>query len=172
MACDDYTFLMANRRYLYRGRILNLALEDEKYEIVEHKDAVCVMAEQDGKLLFVRQYRPAVASQTLEIPAGLIEEGEGALEAARRELAEETGLEGDLEYLTAFYVSPGFCDEKLYVFRATHLREAHGTPDDDEEITVEWLEPAGVLRDARDGKVQISASAMAGILWYLAYVAH
>lgn len=46
---------MANRRYLYRGRILNLALEDEKYEIVEHKHAICVMAEREGKLLFVRQ---------------------------------------------------------------------------------------------------------------------
>lgn len=81
---------MANRRYLYRGRILNLALEDEKYEIVEHKHAICVMAEREGKLLFVRQYRPAVASETLEIPAGLIEDGEEPAEAAQRELAEET----------------------------------------------------------------------------------
>ncbi|PZA07050.1 MULTISPECIES: NUDIX domain-containing protein [unclassified Meiothermus] len=162
---------MAKRRYLYRGRILNLALEDEKYEIVEHQHAVCVMAEREGKLLFVRQYRPAVASETLEIPAGLIEDGEEPAAAARRELAEETQLEGDLEYLTAFYVSPGFCDEKLHLFRATNLRHAHGTPDDDEHITVEWLEPRRVLQQAREGKVQISASAMAGILWYLAYVA-
>ncbi|RIH90377.1 ADP-ribose pyrophosphatase [Calidithermus terrae] len=163
---------MPQRRYLYHGRILNLAIEDEKFEIIEHKDAVCVVAEQGGKILFVRQYRPAVGSDTLEIPAGLIEDGEDPLEAARRELAEETQLTGDFSYLNSFYVSPGFCDEKLHVFRARDLRPASGTPDDDEDITVEWHDPREVLEGARAGRVQISASAMAGILFHLsAYAA-
>lgn len=157
---------MPERQYLYKGRIVNLALEGS-YEIVEHADAVAVLVEQGGKLLFVRQYRPAIGSETLEIPAGLIDPGETPEQAALRELAEEAQLTGELHYLTGFYLSPGFCDEKLHVFRATHLRAAYAKPDDDEAITVEWHHPRQVLRDAREGKVQISASALAGILFHL-----
>lgn len=157
---------MPERQYLYKGRILNLALEGP-YEIVEHAHAVAVLVEQGGQILFVRQYRPAIGSETLEIPAGLIDPGETPEAAAQRELAEEAQLAGDLEYLTGFYLSPGFCDEKLHVFRATNLRAAYAQPDDDEDITIEWHDPRQVLQAARDGKVQISASAMAGILFYL-----
>lgn len=157
---------MALRQYLYKGRILNLALEGS-FEIVEHADAVAVLVEQGGKLLFVRQYRPAIGSDTLEIPAGLIDPGETPEQAALRELAEEAQLTGELHYLTGFYLSPGFCDEKLHVFRATHLQAAYAPPDDDEDITIEWHDPRQVLQAARDGKVHISASALAGILFYL-----
>ncbi|GIW23897.1 NUDIX hydrolase [Meiothermus sp.] len=157
---------MPERRYLYRGRILNLALEGS-YEIVEHADAVAILAAQNGRVLFVRQYRPAIGQETLEIPAGLIDPGETPEAAAKRELAEEAQLTGDLEYLAGFYLSPGFCDEKLHVFRASNLRPAYATPDDDEHLTVEWHDPWQVLQQARDGQVQISASAMAGILFYL-----
>ncbi len=157
---------MPEREYLYKGRILNLALQGP-YEIVEHADAVAVLAQQEGKVLFVRQYRPAVGSQTLEIPAGLIDPGETPLAAAQRELAEEAQLAGDLELLVSFYLSPGFCDEKLYVFRATNLRSAYAQPDADEELSVEWHDPQEVLEAAREGRVEISASAMAGILFAL-----
>ncbi|MCX7782021.1 MAG: NUDIX hydrolase [Meiothermus sp.] len=157
---------MPERQYLYKGRILNLALEGP-YEIVEHAHAVAILVEQDGQILFVRQYRPAIGSETLEIPAGLIDPGETLEEAAKRELAEEAQLTGELEYLTGFYLSPGFCDEKLHVFRATNLQAAYAKPDDDEDITIEWHDPRQVLQEARDGKVQISASAMAGIMFYL-----
>jgi len=157
---------MPERQYLYKGRILNLALEGP-YEIVEHAHAVAILVERDGRILFVRQYRPAVGTATLEIPAGLIDPGETPEEAARRELAEEAQLAGDLELLTSFYLSPGFCDEKLHVFRATNLQAAFAVPDLDEDLTIEWHDPMQVLLDARDGKVEISASAMAGILFYL-----
>lgn len=158
---------MPERRYLYKGRILNLALEDEFYEIVEHANAVAVLTEREGKVLFVRQYRPAIKSQTLEIPAGLIDPGETPEQAAGRELAEEAQLTGDLEYLNAFYLSPGYCDEKLFIFRATNLAPAYAEPDEDEDITVEWLDPRAVLADSREGKIEISATALAGILFHL-----
>ena len=157
------------RQYLYRGKVLTLAKEGP-WEIIEHAEAVCVIAEREGKLLFVRQYRPAVKAETLEIPAGLVEPGEDLMEAAKRELAEETQLSGDMEYLVSFYPSPGYCDEKLHLFRATNLRSADGTPDEDEEIMVEWLEPRKVLRQASSGETQVAATTIAGILWYLAEV--
>jgi len=159
------------KRYIYKGRILNLLIQDERYEIIEHLDAVAVLAERDGKVLFVQQYRPAIKSHTLEIPAGLIDNGETPEEAAKRELAEETQFTGEMEYLTSFYLSPGYCDEKLHVFRATNLAPAYAEPDEDEEIMVHWLRPEEVLRDSREGRVEISASAMAGILFYLSHYA-
>jgi ADP-ribose pyrophosphatase len=158
---------MPERDYIYRGRVVRLALEGH-WEIIEHAEAVGVIAEQGGKLLFVRQYRPAIRAQTLEIPAGLVEPGEDLIETAKRELTEETQLSGDMEYLLSFYPSPGYCDEKLHLFRATNLHPAVGIPDQDEDIKVEWLEPAEVLRLARAGQVQVAATTVAGILWYMA----
>lgn len=155
---------MGDRRYLYRGRILNLALEDEHYEIVEHKNAVGIVLIQEGQVLLVRQYRVAIRCETLEIPAGLIEPGESPLEAARRELAEEAQLAADLEPITQAYLSPGFCDEQTYLFRAKNPRPAQGTPDDDEEISLEWRRPREFLASVRDGSVTTSATTLIGIL--------
>lgn len=158
-----------SRTYLYRGRILSLALEG-RYEIVEHKPAVAIVAVRDGRMLFVRQHRPAVGLAPLEIPAGLIEPGEDPLEAARRELAEETGLAGDLAPLFSYYVSPGFTDEKTHVFLASNLRETQATPDEDEEIEVVWLEPERALAMHQKGEVEFSATGLVGVLYYHAFL--
>ncbi len=157
------------RRYLYRGRILNLALEGH-YEIVEHKPAVAVIALREGRMLFVRQPRPAVGLAPLEIPAGLIEPGEDPLEAAKRELAEETGLTGELSFLFSYYVSPGFTDEKTYVFLAQDLRPAQAEPDEDEAIQVVWLEPEEALRLHQRGEAAFSATGLVGVLYYYAFL--
>ena len=160
---------MGSRRRIYQGRILNLTIEDEHYEIIEHKDAVSILAEENGQVLFVRQYRPAIGQETLELPAGLIEEGEDPAQAARRELAEEAQVTGEFSLLTQFYVSPGFCDELVYLFRASQLRPQSATPDDDEAITVVWANPLQVLNQARTGQIALSSATMAGLLWYLAF---
>ena len=154
------------RRYLYRGKILSLAIEDDHWEIVEHKDAVALLVSDPQRgVLFVEQYRPAIGRKTLEIPAGLIEEGETPEQTALRELAEEAQLTGDLKKLAEFYVSPGFTDEKTYLFRVTNPRPASGTPDDDEDLTIIWRQPTEVLAAARRGELAISASTLAGLLY-------
>jgi len=158
-----------SRTYLYRGRLLSQALEG-RYEIVEHKPAVAIVAVREGRMLFVRQHRPAVGLAPLEIPAGLIEPGEDPLEAARRELAEETGLAGDLAPLFSYYVSPGFTDEKTHVFLASNLRETQATPDEDEEIEVVWLEPERALEMHQKGEVEVSATGLVGVLYYHAFL--
>ncbi|ETN89293.1 NUDIX domain-containing protein [Thermus sp. NMX2.A1] len=158
-----------SRTYLYRGRILSLALEG-RYEIVEHKPAVAIVAVRDGRMLFVRQHRPAVGLAPLEIPAGLIEPGEDPLEAAHRELAEETGLAGDLTPLFSYYVSPGFTDEKTHVFLASNLRETQAVPDEEEEIEVVWLEPERALEMHQKGEVEFSATGLVGVLFYHAFL--
>lgn len=157
------------RTYLYRGRILNLALEG-RYEIVEHRPAVAIIALKEGRMLFVRQMRPAVGLAPLEIPAGLIEPGEDPLEAARRELAEETGLKGDLTYLFSYYVSPGFTDEKTHVFLAENLEEAQATLDEEEAIEVVWMPPEEALFRHRRGELEFSATGIVGVLYYHAFL--
>lgn len=159
------------RRYVYQGKILSLAIEDDRWEIVEHKDAVALLVQDPVRgVLFVRQYRPAVGAHTLELPAGLIEPGENPEQAALRELAEEAQLSGRLERLAEFYVSPGFTDEKTYLFRVRDPHPAQGRPDDDEHLEVFWRDPAQVLAEAREGRTHVSGSTLAGLLFALTTV--
>lgn len=85
----------------------------------------------------VRQHRQPAGKVLLEIPAGKIEPGEEPLVCARRELAEETGIQAlKWEELISFYPSPGFCDEIIYIFRATDLTAAVAPEGDfDENLT-------------------------------------
>jgi ADP-ribose pyrophosphatase len=149
------------RQTIYSGRVLNLHVEDDHWEIVEHKPAVAILAVVDQKMLLVKQWRAPLKQHTLEIPAGLIEPGEDVLTAAAREFAEECGLGGDLQLESSFYVSPGFCDELVHLIRATNLRPAIGTPDQDEDITLEYLEPRELLARAKAGTALVSAPAVA-----------
>lgn len=150
---------------IYEGRILKLEVQEGKWEIVRHASAVAILLQNErGEMLCVRQHRRAIDSYTLEAPAGLIDDGEEPAAAARRELQEEAGLDADMELLSRFYSSPGFCDEELYVFRATNPRESRLPMDDDEDIEVVWRQPTDVLRDLREGHIKGSASTIATAL--------
>ncbi len=129
--------------YLYRGRIVNvrqdrvLTAGGKKgfREIVEHPGAVAVLAiDEEERILLVRQYRRPAGEYLLEIPAGKIEPGEEPLQCAQRELPEETGMQaGHWKELTCFYPSPGFCDEKIYIYKAEALLPVKAETSDPEE---------------------------------------
>ncbi len=136
---------------IYQGKILTLKRLDQKWELVEHAEAVAILALRQGKILGVRQYRPAIGQISWEVPAGLIDEGESPEQAAQRELAEETQLKADLELITQFYTSPGFTNEKIYLYRATNLTETHGELDEDEELELVWLEPEQLWEGIKTG---------------------
>ena len=89
----------------------------------------------DGKILFVRQYRLGAGSEMLELPAGLINAGEDPDPAAERELQEETGYEGTLTPLGGFYASAGYCDEYLHIYLARGLKWNPLPQDDDEFLS-------------------------------------
>lgn len=153
-------------RTIYDGHIVKLELQDDKWEVVRHADAVTVLVLNGaGEMLLVRQSRRAVGAVTVEAPAGLIDAGETPEAAARRELQEEAGLDADMTLLTRFYSSPGFCDEQLFVFAASNLRESRLPMDEDEDIEVLWMKPQSVLDGLRDGSLVGSATTVTAALY-------
>ncbi|MDO5707766.1 MAG: NUDIX hydrolase [Andreesenia angusta] len=131
----------------YRGKILNLRIDEietkngkkSKREIIEHKDAVAILAiNEEEEIILVRQYRIAVDDAILELPAGLIEDGESEEAAARRELREETGYTANrMEKMHTFYSSAGFSNEKIHIFFASDLKSGEMDLDEGENIVVE-----------------------------------
>lgn len=125
-------FEKRGEREVHRGSLISVAVgtfvspDGDTFErdLVHHPGAVSVVpVTDDGHVVMVRQYRAALDADLLEIPAGKRDvEGEPPEATARRELAEEVGLEaGRLEVLARFYNSPGFCDEESFVFLARDL---------------------------------------------------
>ena len=126
-------FRKLGERGLYRGSLIGVARatfagpEGEfDRDVVHHPGAVSVVPLlDDGRVVLVRQYRAAIDADLLEIPAGKRDVADEPPETtAHRELAEEVGLRaGRLELLAEFYNSPGFCDERSFVFLGRDLTE-------------------------------------------------
>jgi len=128
-------------------------------EIIEHGASTAIVAiDSEDNVLFVRQYRKAVDKVLLEIPAGGVEANEDPLACARRELEEETGFSAaKWERLAAFYTSPGFCTEQMYLYMGTDLQYSERNSEIDEEIElikVPLSEVAGLIasREICDAK--------------------
>ena len=130
-------------------------------EIVRHPGAVAVVAVHEGSVLLVRQMRHAVLDSLLEIPAGKLESGEDPWETGRRELLEETGFGCDnLHLILSCYTTPGFSDERLWIFRADSLRRESDPPthDGDEPISIEWLPMEEIGQAVREGRIEDAKS--------------
>jgi 8-oxo-dGTP pyrophosphatase MutT (NUDIX family) len=146
-----------------RGRFRHEDGEEVEREIVTHPGAVGIVVLDGEDLWFVRQPREAVGSpDLLELPAGkLDEDGEEPLDTARRELAEEIGKQAaDWESLGSFYTSPGFTDERVYLFLATGISDVAERPavEYDERIDVEVRPLAdldAILSETTDSKTLI-----------------
>jgi len=131
-------------RRVYEGKVLSLdvdeVLEPEGVratrEVVRHRGSVAALpVHEDGRMVLVRQYRYAVDALVWELPAGRLDPGETVEDAARREMEEEVGLRPrGLEPLATFYTTPGFCDERMHLFRATGLESVAARPEADERI--------------------------------------
>lgn len=114
---------------------------EAKYEIIEHGGSVVIVPiDDDGNLLFVRQYRHAAGLDLLELPAGTRDLEEPYEECAAREIREETGMEaGTLQRVGDFYLAPGYSSEFMAVFLATDLKENPLPGDDDEFLQIQKI---------------------------------
>ena len=111
-------------------------------EVVEHSGGVVILAfhkkDDTEKILMVKQFRYPLKQPLLELPAGKLEKGEDPFEAAKRELTEETGyIAKNWEDLGHIFTSPGYSDEKLYLYKATDLEYVGDCPDEG-EILIEY----------------------------------
>ena len=144
----EYIEKTVKKNYIYEGKILKLRRDDAVLpdgtpcvrEIVEHSGGACVLCVENGCVLLVRQYRYAYGESIYELPAGKLEKGEDPMLAAKRELEEETGVKaGRLELLFVDYPTPGYTDEKIYIYQAFDCEKTSSHLDEGEFLDVEYI---------------------------------
>lgn len=148
----------------YEGQYVNLRLDRVRFpdgvvrvrEVVEHPGSVAVVALDGGHNVYlVRQYRPPAGKEVLEIPAGLVDDGESPERSAHRELKEEVGGDSDrLIHLASFYMTPGYSDERLHLYLALELRETGSEPEDDEFLEIEKMPLGEALGMIETGEIE------------------
>lgn len=151
-------------RTIYKGRVVTLKVDDvalddgtlTKREYVCHRGGAAILAVDDEDCAYlVRQYRYPYGEVVLEIPAGKLEEGEEPLKAALRELSEETGLVADeLTPMGVVYPTPGYTNEKLYIYLATKFCRAAAHPDADERLCLVRVKFDEALAMVRSGEIK------------------
>lgn len=125
-------------------------------EYIKHVGAVCVVAlTDDGQVIVERQYRYPMQEITFEIPAGKLDgKEEDPLEAAKRELREETGAVADkYTFLGKFYPTPAYSDEVIYMYLAEGIRFEEQSLDDDEFLIFETVPIKDLADEIISGKV-------------------
>lgn len=166
------------RTYRFEGKMMSLSIYEGtvenrriRREIIEHSEASAMLAFDDNNMvLLVNQYR-FPRGRVLEIPAGVMEDGETPLECAYRELQEETGYAAkSMDPLISYYPSIGYNTEKIHCFLATGLREAGGTAlDEDEILSLERHTMKDVLDMIKDGRIQDSKTICAVLTYTQLY---
>lgn len=168
---------LISSRTTFRGKVF-LVTQDEVVEpsgarvrrdTVRHSGSVVVMAidrsGREPRVLLVRQYRYPADRYLWELPAGRVDDGEKALAAAKRELIEETGYRAKKwKKALTFYSSPGFLDERMWLFVAEELEEGEAQPEEDEFITKRFVSLSSALQQVRRGGIE-DAKTIAGVLW-------
>ncbi len=162
-----------SRKVIYRGKIVELALErvrlpndrEVELEIVHHPGGAAVVALDDGgRVCLLRQYRHAAGGWIWELPAGKLDPGEPPLATAQRELQEEAGIGArDWQSLGRIVSSPGVFTEVIHLFLARGLTPLPGEAEAHELFEVHWRPYAEALAMARAGEI-IDAKTLAGLL--------
>jgi ADP-ribose pyrophosphatase len=171
MASTDCPQIVSSKE-VFHGRIFDVTIDtiregDKTYqrEVVHHPgSAVIIPIFDDGTIALVRQYRHPAVRYLLEAPAGTLKRGEVPEEGAARELEEELGfVAGRLEKLSEFFVSPGFCEEKMWVYLATELNETQQQLEDDEILEVVRIRFSQALSMITTGEIE-DAKTIIGVM--------
>ena len=164
---------LKKRTLIYQGRVIRLYREvlsvdgqEIVRETVKHPGAVVIVPVlDDGRIVFVRQYRRAIEKEILELPAGTLEPGERRSLCARRELQEETGWKAKrMTRLGQFYAAPGFISEQMTLFLAQGLTPTQASPEPDELLKPVILSLKGALKMVHAGAI-CDAKTIIGLLF-------
>jgi ADP-ribose pyrophosphatase len=152
---------------LYKGRLSVVREQLERadgkifaYETVQHPGAVVILPIlDDGRVVLVEQYRPALRETLLELPAGTLERDEDPAVCAMREIQEEIGMaSGELVSLGQLVPAPGFCNERQHIFYARKLFESRALADEDEDIRVVIMSLSEVEGSITSGRLKDAKS--------------
>ena len=158
---------------VFSGRVFDVTVDTVQEgsvtyqrDVVHHPgSAVIIPVFEDDTVALVKQYRHPAVKYLLEAPAGTLNDQERPDVGAARELEEELGLvAGNLEKLTEFFVSPGFCEEKMWVFLATELKETTQRLEDDEILEVLRVPFSQALEMITDGEIE-DAKTIIGLMF-------
>ena len=162
------THELTKREYVHRGRILDVSRSrfmsetkgEVEIEIVHHNGGAGTLPIfEDGTVALVKQWRYPLGRYSLEIAAGRIEPGHTPEETAVRELEEELGYRArELRKLGEFFVAPGYCEERLYVYLAIGLEASKQCLDDDEEIEIVRMPFEDALVRVHSGEIDDAKS--------------
>lgn len=164
--------MLIERRNIYSGKIVDLIVDTIEVkgrhylrEVVRHPGGVVILAEQEGRIAFVRQHRYPMDRILLELPAGKIDPGESSSVCAARELEEETGLRPmTLEPVCSFYPTPGFCDELLHFYYTARVEPTRGNLEHDEDIVVEMYTLEEAIEMGLRGEI-VDAKTLLALFW-------
>jgi ADP-ribose pyrophosphatase len=157
-----------SKRRVYTGRVVSLDVDTVRFpngtigdlEMLRHSGASAVIpflddrGSVDPQILLIRQYRYATEGEIYEIPAGRLDKGEEPKACAGRELREETGYSAaNIEYLTTFYTTPGFTDEKIHIFAADAVDPGASALEEDEIVQLAPMRFSRALEMVQSGKI-------------------
>ena len=159
---------------VYDGRVIKVSKdevmcpngEQSIREIVHHRGGVGILFKVDNKFIFEKQYRYALGEEIIEMPAGKLEEGEIPLEAAKRELLEETGYRPlEMVHLGDSYPTPGYSSEVIHLYYCPKAVKEERHLDKDEDIELIYLTLEEIEQMIADGKIKDSKTVAAIFLY-------
>lgn len=172
--------MLTQRLPIYKGRIVDLGLESVELpsghrvelEVIRHPGAAAVVPlHDDGTITLVHQYRHAGGGMHFELPAGVLDNGEVPELCARRELREEVGLGcEELVRLGMIHTTPGFTDERIWIFLARGLTEIGAAPEPDEHLSPVRLTVARALELVDQGELT-DAKTISGLFMLTRFLA-
>jgi len=169
---------VVSSKTVYRGPVFSVTTDEvmepgqskpQRRDMVRHQGSIVILAADDSArepgVLLARQYRHAAGTNLWELPAGRIDRGETELEAAKRELLEETGYTArQWRRVLRFYASPGFLDETMAIYEARGLKRGTAQPEEDEVISKRLFPLSSAVGMALNGKIQ-DGKTITGVLW-------
>jgi ADP-ribose pyrophosphatase len=159
---------------IFKGKVISLQVDQVKLpngktasrEIIKHPGAVAVLALLNDTMIVVEQYRKALERNQVEIPAGKLDPGELPLDAALRELEEETGYRSDsVRLISSFATSPGFADEIIHLYIAENLIKGETRLDEDEFLDCEAITLEEAKQYILDQRISDAKTILAVYAW-------